>query len=121
MTKIYGTLGPACADEALLEQMLRLGLTGFRLNLSHGSLPQAAGEIEALHGLERLEDHAGRRRDGSRRIRSRGDHGPHRDAHCGQDHPYVERGGRRGEIPCDAAEEGRGLGRSYEGAYRNDL
>ncbi len=49
MTKIYGTLGPACAEESLLEQMLRLGLTGFRLNLSHGSLEAAAGEIEALH------------------------------------------------------------------------
>ena len=50
MTKIYGTLGPACAEEDLLEQMLRLGLTGFRLNLSHGSLQAAAREIEALHG-----------------------------------------------------------------------
>ena len=48
MTKIYGTLGPACASPELLEQMLRLGLTGFRLNLSHGSLSEAAGELEAL-------------------------------------------------------------------------
>ena len=28
--------------------MRRLGMTGLRLNLSHGSLPRAAGEIEAL-------------------------------------------------------------------------
>ena len=48
MTKIYGTLGPACAAPETLEQMLRLGMTGLRLNLSHGSLPRAAGEIEAL-------------------------------------------------------------------------
>ena len=48
MTKIYGTLGPACAAPETLERMLRLGMTGLRLNLSHGSLPQAAGELEAL-------------------------------------------------------------------------
>ena len=48
MTKIYGTLGPACAAPETLERMLRLGMTGLRLNLSHGSLPQASGELEAL-------------------------------------------------------------------------
>lgn len=48
MTKIYGTLGPACAKAETLEEMLRLGLTGMRLNLSHVTLRQAAGEIQAL-------------------------------------------------------------------------
>ena len=49
MVKIYGTLGPACADAGVLERMIRLGMSGIRLNLSHVSLPQAAGQVEALH------------------------------------------------------------------------
>ena len=47
--KIYGTLGPACEKTEILEEMFSLGMTGARLNLSHIALPQAAGEIEALH------------------------------------------------------------------------
>lgn len=47
--KIYGTLGPACEKTETLEELLRLGLTGMRLNLSHIALPRAAGEIAALH------------------------------------------------------------------------
>ena len=38
MIKTYATLGPACCDEATLSAMLQLGLTGFRLNLSHRTL-----------------------------------------------------------------------------------
>jgi pyruvate kinase len=53
--KIYGTLGPACEKTEVLEEMLALGMTGARLNLSHITLPQAAGEIQALHdAAERL-------------------------------------------------------------------
>lgn len=48
MVEIYGTLGPACAEVSKLEQMLRLGMSGVRLNLSHVTLNQAAGELEAL-------------------------------------------------------------------------
>ncbi len=48
MTKIYGTLGPACRSAETLEKMLRLGMTGVRLNLSHITLPQAADELAAL-------------------------------------------------------------------------
>ncbi len=48
MPEIYGTLGPACADAAILEQMLHLGMTGVRLNLSHVTLLEAEGELEAL-------------------------------------------------------------------------
>ena len=36
-TKIVATLGPACSDPALLEQMLRAGVNVVRLNFSHGS------------------------------------------------------------------------------------
>ena len=48
MIDIYGTLGPACADAAILEEMLRLGMTGVRLNLSHVTLPESAPPVEAL-------------------------------------------------------------------------
>jgi pyruvate kinase len=36
-TKIVATLGPACSDPALLEQMIRAGVNVVRLNFSHGS------------------------------------------------------------------------------------
>ena len=49
MTEIYGTLGPACASADTLETMLREGMTGVRLNLSHVTLPEAAPMVEALH------------------------------------------------------------------------
>ena len=49
MIDIYGTLGPSCAKAETLEEMLRLGMTGLRLNLSHVTLPEAAPLVEALH------------------------------------------------------------------------
>lgn len=48
MVEIYGTLGPACASVNTLEAMLREGMTGVRLNLSHVTLPEAAPMVEAL-------------------------------------------------------------------------
>ena len=48
MIRIYGTLGPACDDPKILEEMLRQGMTGIRLNLSHISLEEAAGELREL-------------------------------------------------------------------------
>lgn len=53
MVDIYGTLGPACAGAEVLAEMLRLGMTGVRLNLSHGSLRSAAPLLDALHEAER--------------------------------------------------------------------
>lgn len=47
--KIYGTLGPACGDEAVLKQMFEHGMTGIRLNLSHTTLHDASGSIEKMH------------------------------------------------------------------------
>ena len=47
-TEIYGTLGPACADAEILADMLRLGMTGIRLNLSHMSLAEAEPMLAAL-------------------------------------------------------------------------
>lgn len=46
--EIYGTLGPSCASADTLEQMLALGMTGLRLNLSHTALTQAEGMVEQL-------------------------------------------------------------------------
>ena len=48
MVEIYGTLGPACASADTLAAMLREGMTGVRLNLSHVTLPEAAPMVEAL-------------------------------------------------------------------------
>ena len=50
--KAYATLGPACCKKEVLAQMLTDGLTGFRLNLSHTSLPQCALWVNALHEAE---------------------------------------------------------------------
>ena len=36
----YGTLGPACQKEEILLAMFRAGITGMRLNLSHGGLDE---------------------------------------------------------------------------------
>ena len=47
--KIYGTLGPACREPALLAAMLAEGLDGMRLNLSHATLAESADVIEAFH------------------------------------------------------------------------
>ena len=47
--EIYGTLGPSCADTGILRQMFETGITGMRLNLSHGTLEHSAGMIEAFH------------------------------------------------------------------------
>ncbi len=41
MTEIFGTLGPACAQPDILEQMFLEGMTGMRLNLSHTSLQES--------------------------------------------------------------------------------
>lgn len=41
MVQIYGTLGPACADRDILEEMFRAGMTGMRLNLSHTGLRES--------------------------------------------------------------------------------
>lgn len=47
--RIYGTLGPACSDQATLREMFREGMDGVRLNLSHTTLNAAAGLLDAYH------------------------------------------------------------------------
>lgn len=48
MVQIYGTLGPACAQEDTLRKMFQNGMTGVRLNLSHTTLSAAANRIEMM-------------------------------------------------------------------------
>ena len=48
MINTYATLGPACCRSELLAQMLERGLTGFRLNLSHKTLPECRTWTEEL-------------------------------------------------------------------------
>ena len=51
--RYYATLGPSCCDTAVLAALLRRGVTGFRLNLSHTSLSARRDWIDALHAAER--------------------------------------------------------------------
>ena len=44
----YGTLGPSCGDEKILENMFCAGMTGIRLNLSHGDLDKSSHWLELL-------------------------------------------------------------------------
>lgn len=51
--KTYATLGPACNRVELLRAMLEEGLTGFRLNLSHGSLAGQRALTDAVQAASR--------------------------------------------------------------------
>ena len=53
--KLYGTLGPSCAEESILRKMLRAGMSGMRLNLSHVTLAEAADTVAALRGAAQKE------------------------------------------------------------------
>ena len=44
----YGTIGPACADADTLRALLRAGMTGIRLNLSHGGLAAHPDWLQAI-------------------------------------------------------------------------
>ena len=48
MIKTYATLGPACCSVDTIARMLQLGLTGFRLNLSHRTLQDCRAWTDAL-------------------------------------------------------------------------
>ena len=45
MIEIYGTLGPSCEKQEILEAMLAEGMTGIRLNLSHVSLRESSSYL----------------------------------------------------------------------------
>ena len=50
MTKleIYGTFGPSCNNKETIKQMLEIGMTGLRLNLSHCNLSDKEDWINNL-------------------------------------------------------------------------
>lgn len=51
--KIYGTLGPACANRDMLLRMLDNGMDGLRLNLSHRGLGDSQEWIELMEDVRR--------------------------------------------------------------------
>ena len=51
--KIYGTLGPACANRDMLLHMLDSGMDGLRLNLSHRGLGDSQEWIELMEDVRR--------------------------------------------------------------------
>ena len=51
--RYYATLGPSCCEAEVLAALLRRGVTGFRLNLSHTPLAARRGWIDALRRAER--------------------------------------------------------------------
>lgn len=44
-TKVIATIGPACDDLAIIEEMIRVGMNVARLNLSHGSFADHSARI----------------------------------------------------------------------------
>lgn len=46
--RYYATLGPSCTDPVIIDQMLKAGLSGFRVNLSHGPLEEFAPWLDTL-------------------------------------------------------------------------
>ena len=48
MINIYGTIGPACANTEIFQEMFREGMTGMRLNTSHISVKEAAPQIRMI-------------------------------------------------------------------------
>jgi len=47
-TKIIATVGPACDDVAILEQMIQSGMNVARLNLSHGNFEEHAERVQRI-------------------------------------------------------------------------
>ena len=53
--KIICTIGPSCNTEAMLRDLMRLGMDVARLNFSHGTHPEHARNIERLRRAAQLE------------------------------------------------------------------
>lgn len=52
-TKIVATIGPACADEKTLTQMVKAGVNVARLNFSHGTYPSHKKLINNIRRVEK--------------------------------------------------------------------
>ena len=49
--EFYGTIGPACAQLETLQRMVKAGMTGIRMNLSHGSLSAHKDWLDIIHAV----------------------------------------------------------------------
>ena len=47
--EFYGTIGPACAQLETLQRMVEAGMTGIRMNLSHGPLSAHKDWLDIIH------------------------------------------------------------------------
>lgn len=56
-TKIVATLGPACDGPAVLESMVRAGMSVARINFAHGSMDE---HVRRMHAVRRAAQRAGR-------------------------------------------------------------
>lgn len=52
-TKILATIGPASDSEEIIEELIRTGINGARLNFSHGTHEEHASKIEAVRRLSK--------------------------------------------------------------------
>lgn len=48
MIDVFGTLGPSCVDEKVLEAMFFEGMTGIRINLSHVKLSDCEAQVSMI-------------------------------------------------------------------------
>ena len=49
--EFYGTIGPACAQPETLQRMMEAGMTGIRMNLSHGPLSAHKDWLDMIHAV----------------------------------------------------------------------
>lgn len=54
MIELFGTLGPSCAEPGIIAEMLREGMHGMRLNLSHGSLESSRDMLAAFQAAQQI-------------------------------------------------------------------
>ena len=47
----YGTIGPACGQLETLQRMVEAGMTGIRMNLSHGPLTAHADWLAMIRAV----------------------------------------------------------------------
>ncbi len=55
-TKIFATFGPSCKEEKTIQKMIKAGMTGMRLNLSHTTLSDSEVYIQAYQNAAKTLD-----------------------------------------------------------------
>lgn len=56
--KIYATIGPSCSSARIMEELIQAGMTGVRINLSHGSLEQMKPQIQQFKEVWEEQQHS---------------------------------------------------------------